>query len=194
MGCSTNGEISKPSDPDRPVLENPADFIWKNAAIYTVDNSTPWASAMAIKDGKIIYVGDDEGVEVFQDANTLVEDLEGAFVMPGIHDVHMYPLEAGSPIGGTCELDGATEDIQGLLKKLEDCNLQPNSNGWITAFGFSMFALLNENLENSPLEYLDELYPNIPVVIMEFECPQCYLKKIYSESIGIIWCFDQLWS
>ena len=87
--------------------------------------------------------------------------------MPGIHDVHMVPLEASLPIGGDCHLNEATEDIEELISELEACDLQPNSNGWIASFGFSRFALLNEDLKNSPLEYLDNLFPNTPVVIME---------------------------
>ena len=34
--------------------------------------------------------------------------LEGRLRLPGIHDVHMHPLEAGSPIGGGCYLDPLT--------------------------------------------------------------------------------------
>ncbi len=185
IGCSTNDEMPKPIDPVKPVVENPADLIWKNGAIYTVNEAQQWAESIAVKDGKIIYVGDDEGAEDFRDTNTLVEDLEGAFVMPGIHDVHMHPLEAGSPIGGTCELDGDTEDIEVLIGQLEECNLQPNSNGWITAFGFSMFALLSENLEDSPLAFLDALYPNTPVVIMEQTSHAMWVNSKALEVVGI---------
>ena len=39
-----------------------ADRIIKNAKIFTADQGNPMASALAVKDGKFIYVGDEEPV------------------------------------------------------------------------------------------------------------------------------------
>ncbi|MFT6811166.1 MAG: putative amidohydrolase YtcJ [Saprospiraceae bacterium] len=83
------------------VGTNCADIVWHNAVIYTVNGAQPTAEAFAIKEGALIYVGTDAGVEAFIKSDTRVEDMSGKFIMPGIHDVHMHPLEAGSPIGGT---------------------------------------------------------------------------------------------
>ncbi len=141
--------------------------------------------AVAIKDGVIIYVGSDVGVDAFINNDTRVEDMQGNFVMPGIHDVHMHPLEASSPIGGTCALNGNTEDITVLVNQLAACNLGPNSNGWITAFGYSMFALISENLTKSPREYLDDIFPNTPVVVMEQTSHSMWVNSKALQMAGI---------
>lgn len=64
-----------------------ADTVYVNGNIYTVNESEPWATAMVIKDGKFIYVGDDETAKTYSGE---VIDLNGQFVMPGIVDSHIH--------------------------------------------------------------------------------------------------------
>ena len=68
-----------------------ADLVLKNGRFYTVDTSQPWAQAVAIEGGRLVYVGDADGVSEFVDADTAVHDLEDRFVLPGIVDSHTHP-------------------------------------------------------------------------------------------------------
>jgi len=68
-----------------------ADVIYKNGKVYTVSEIQPWAEAVAIKDGKFIKVGNNAEVERLAGEKTEVVDLEGKFVMPGVHDTHVHP-------------------------------------------------------------------------------------------------------
>ena len=43
-----------------------ADQIIKNAKIYTSDKNQPMASALAVKDGKFVYVGDEAGLSAYE--------------------------------------------------------------------------------------------------------------------------------
>ena len=43
-----------------------ADKIFKNAKIFTADKNQPRATALAVKDGKFIYVGDEAGLQVYE--------------------------------------------------------------------------------------------------------------------------------
>ncbi|MBQ3477000.1 MAG: amidohydrolase family protein [Clostridia bacterium] len=63
-----------------------ADKIIKNAKIFTSDKDKPMASALAVKDGKFVYVGDEAGLSAYEGE---VTDLGGKFVMPGIIDSHV---------------------------------------------------------------------------------------------------------
>jgi len=54
-----------------------ADRVYVNGNIYTVDENFSTASAMAVKDGKFIYVGDDAGAQAYIGPRTFVFDLEG---------------------------------------------------------------------------------------------------------------------
>ena len=64
-----------------------ADKIIKNAKIFTSDKNKLNATALAIKDGKFVYVGDDAGLSDFDGE---VIDLGGKFVMPAIIDSHVH--------------------------------------------------------------------------------------------------------
>jgi len=61
-------------------------------SIYTGDAEN-YASAMAIKDGKIVYVGDAEGASAYEAAETVQLD-EGQLVIPGITDAHCHATGA----------------------------------------------------------------------------------------------------
>lgn len=64
-----------------------ADKIIKNEKIFTSDDKNPQASALAMKDGKFVYAGDEAGLEGFEGE---VTDLGGKFIMPGILDTHVH--------------------------------------------------------------------------------------------------------
>jgi len=64
-----------------------ADKIIKNGKIFTSDKDKPMASALAVKDGKFVYVGDEAGLSAYEGE---VTDLGGKFVMPGIIDSHVH--------------------------------------------------------------------------------------------------------
>ena len=67
-----------------------ADRVYVNGNIYTVDEEFSTASAIAVKDGQFIYVGDDAGVRAYIGPLTFVFDLEGKTVIPGLHDAHVH--------------------------------------------------------------------------------------------------------
>jgi predicted aconitase with swiveling domain len=68
-----------------------AELVMKNGRFYTGDKSQSWAEAVAIENGRYVYVGDSDGVSKFVDSDTVVHDLEGRFVLPGIVDSHTHP-------------------------------------------------------------------------------------------------------
>ena len=73
----------------------PADTIFINARIYTLDTERSWPEALAIRDNVIVAVGDANEVQRLQGVDTRVEDLGGDTVLPGLHDVHVHPLFSG---------------------------------------------------------------------------------------------------
>jgi predicted amidohydrolase YtcJ len=66
-----------------------ADMIITGARIYTSDDQQPWAEALAIKGGKIVYVGNASGIASYTSAKTV--DLQGKLVLPGLVDGHSHP-------------------------------------------------------------------------------------------------------
>lgn len=70
--------------------EGKADLVLKNGVVQTMDSEDSVASAVASKDGKIVFVGSNEGVEKYVGDSTKVIDLEGAYVLPGFIDGHNH--------------------------------------------------------------------------------------------------------
>src|SRR5699024_599269 len=91
-----------PAPAEGAPLPNPADLLITNATIYTVDDFTPWASTMAIAQVTVQAVGDDTLPERYGGPDTDIRDMAGAFVMPGLVDVHNHHSLAGK--SQLCEL------------------------------------------------------------------------------------------
>lgn len=67
-----------------------ADSVYRNGNIYTVDEDFSKATALAIQGDRLVYVGDEAGVEAYIGANTKVVDLGGKTVIPGLIEGHMH--------------------------------------------------------------------------------------------------------
>lgn len=76
-------------DPADSSTTESADIIITGAKIFTSDKQQPWAEALAIKDGKFIYVGDASGIGSYTSARSV--DLQGKLVIPGLTDGHSHP-------------------------------------------------------------------------------------------------------
>ncbi len=113
-----------------------AELLLVNGMVRTVDRSLPRASAIAIKDGRIIAVGDDRIVRETKGPRTETIDLGGRTVVPGFQDAHAHPSQAGLE-RSRCDLselhgrDAYLERIAGYAAAHPDAV-------WILGGGWSM--------------------------------------------------------
>src|SRR5437660_12816037 len=70
-----------------------ADVVLSDAKIYTVDKSHSIAEALAVRDGKIVFVGSSAEARSWVGLQTRVEKLGGRLVLPGLVDAHIHPLD-----------------------------------------------------------------------------------------------------
>ena len=75
-----------------------AELVINNAKVYTVNKNQPDAEAIAIKDGKIIYVGNNTDVKKYVGDKTEVIDAKGQFVMPGFIEGHGHIHALGASL------------------------------------------------------------------------------------------------
>ncbi len=141
-----------------------ADVVYTNGRIYTVDPEQPWAEAVAIKDGKFMTVGPDGDVSAVIGDNTEVVDLDGAFVMPGIGDVHIHaalvmPKRAFCGLPGTFYEPTEEQTITALKECIKN---YPEDREWFVAAGWTAPAMSKETLTR---EFLDELIPDRPAYV-----------------------------
>ncbi len=72
-----------------------ADVIFVNGAFFTLDNETPQAEAVAVRDGRILALGTAEELAKHRRDGTEVVDLKGAFAIPGFIEGHGHFLGMG---------------------------------------------------------------------------------------------------
>lgn len=70
-----------------------ADLLILNANIYTLSSGR--AQALAVRDGKIVAVGQNEEIKKLASPKTQIEDLQGKTVLPGFIDAHMHLVSVG---------------------------------------------------------------------------------------------------
>lgn len=145
--------------------QTPSEVLFINGEIYTVNPAQPWAEAMYIKDGKIAFVGSTEDAEKEAPRNVETINLKGSMVLPGIHDVHMHPLEAST---SNFQFTISTEetDAEHYLNDLEKADRQHPGDGWLLGWGHYLHTILDAS--RPPVEILDEVSTSRPIAIMEF--------------------------
>jgi hypothetical protein len=118
----------------------PADFILVGASIFTADDARPAASALAVRDGVIVFVGADAAAEELVGAETKVLRLAGQSVLPGLHDSHVHPMNGGMR-RLRCDLTGA-KSRRAIYARARDCAALPRAESWFVGFGvdFSRFG------------------------------------------------------
>src|SRR5437879_1948110 len=90
-----------------------ADTVFRAGAVYTVDATRSWAEAVAVRAGRIVYVGTDAGLAGWIGPDTRSIDLQGKMLLPGFHDAHVHLVGGGIGLG-ECELHAATTAEQVL--------------------------------------------------------------------------------
>ena len=77
----------------------PADLVFKNAKIVTIDKDNPRAQAIAVKGEKILFVGSNTKIKHYIDeATTQVIDAGGRLLIPGFNDAHIHFLSGGQSL------------------------------------------------------------------------------------------------
>jgi predicted amidohydrolase YtcJ len=115
------------------LAEAPADRVFLNGTVYTVNEAQPWATAVVIRGSRIAYVGGVEGARQYIGDMTEVVDLDGRMLMPGFHDSHMHPMAAGTRFL-RCRLHGLTWPDE-VLHKITECARDRSPTGWFRGVG-----------------------------------------------------------
>jgi len=110
-----------------------ADTVFRNGYVYTVDAADSVAPALAVKDGRIVYVGGEGGVKALIGRKTQVIDLKGRMVMPGLIDGHMHPQSGGlRMLNCNLNYDSLTiAEFQTRIQKCVDDDKAAGPDNWL---------------------------------------------------------------
>src|ERR1700730_1281996 len=142
-----------------------ADTIIARGKVYTGNSAQPWAQAVAIRDGKIIAVGDEQTIFKLRSAATQVIDAAGRLVLPGFVDCHIHFLD-GSLSLGRVNLEGA-KDASDIQQRLRDYAAKHPGKDWVLGRGWNYAMFGPEALPHK--KYLDEVFPDQPVLLEGYD-------------------------
>ncbi len=164
-----------------------ASLVIKNANVYTVDESNPIAEAIAIKDGRIIFIGDNEGVNKFEIETTEVIDAEGQFVMPGFIEGHGHFSGLGKSLQNLNFLK--SKSWSEIVNMVGEKAATIAEGEWIEGRGWHQEKWLGENealFEGYPgHERLSEVTPDNPVILFHASGHGLFANKKAMEIAGI---------
>jgi hypothetical protein len=83
------------------------DLVFLHGRVMTLDPSRPDARAVAIRDGRILAVGDDAGVLATVSPGARRIDLAGGMILPGLTDAHGHVMMLGRRLS-SLDLRGMT--------------------------------------------------------------------------------------
>ncbi|MEY4608664.1 MAG: hypothetical protein RL625_881 [Gemmatimonadota bacterium] len=112
----------------------PADLVVTNGRIYTADGVRPIVDAMAVRGGRIVFVGDRAGAKALTGPTTQVLDLDGQTVIPGMTDAHAHVLGLGQSLRNV-DLVGTTSYDAVIARVVERAKQTPKGE-WIIGRGW----------------------------------------------------------
>ena len=145
----------------------PADAVYVNGYVYTVDATDSVQQAFAVRAGRIVYLGTDAGARALAGSATRVVDLGGRFVMPGLIDGHMHPLDGGTVLR-TCNLNYERLTVAQLQARIQACldaTPQGEPDQWLEVNNWFREAMLPNGVPTSRAT-LDALKTRRPIFVM----------------------------
>ncbi|HVW70156.1 MAG TPA: amidohydrolase [Steroidobacteraceae bacterium] len=145
----------------------PADAVYLNGYVYTVDGKDSVRQALAVRGGRIAYVGTDAGAKALAGPATQVVDLHGRMVMPGLIDGHMHPLDGGLTLI-QCNLNYERLTVPQFQARIQAC-LDKTRAGepgqWLEVVNWFQQDMLPAGVTVSH-ETLDALKTHRPIAVM----------------------------
>jgi predicted amidohydrolase YtcJ len=141
------------------LLVQQADLVVTNARVYTADVNRPVAEALAVRGGRIAFVGSNRGALALAGARTERIDADGQTVIPGMVDAHAHLLGLGQALR-TVDLVG-TRSYEDVLARVVERAKTARPGEWIRGRGwdqndwsdtrFPTHAALSRAVPNNPV-------------------------------------------
>jgi len=158
-----------------------ADSVVFNGNIVTMDSGRSKATALAIKDGLIRLVGDEQTVRAAAGGTTQLVDLRGRTVTPGMNDSHCHVSACG--LLGTAYVDvswPAVNTIEQLQAKVVEKIATLGKGEWVAGMGWVTFG------GRAPTKHdLDPVSPDNPVMLINQGGHMAVVNSLALEMAGI---------
>ncbi|MCH7619760.1 MAG: amidohydrolase [Candidatus Marinimicrobia bacterium] len=161
--------------------KNEADKLFVNAIIYTLNSANDTAGALAVRDGKILFIGSLDDAYEHTGDNTETIDLNGYTLIPGLTDAHAHVEGTGKFLQTLSFLGtGSAEEIAEIVRKAA---LRTPKGEWIEGRGWDQNDWEIKKFPASDL--LDEAAPENPVVFSRVDGHAYWVNQTVLDLAGI---------
>lgn len=137
------------------------EYVFFNGQIFTSNPEQPYATAMAVRDGRIAWIGD-QGEAGTKNGERI--DLQGRRVLPGFIDAHLHPLYLADTAKQIACSPPIINSIEELLNEIRKQREAQGKEGWVRAWGYDEGKLKEGR---SPNRWdLDQASMDVPVFVM----------------------------
>lgn len=143
------------------VATETADAVFVNGNIHTGNSKQPRAEAIAVKDGRISFVGANTAARKLAAKETRIIDLSGKNALPGLTDAHCHIFGIGER-EMHLNLEG-TNSRDDFLAKVKERVAQTEPGKWVTGRGW--IETFWKPAEFPTAADLDAIAPNHPVFL-----------------------------
>ena len=161
--------------------DQPADMIIINGTVATVDNEFSISEAVAVRDGKIVYVGKSRVARRFIGEGTTVIKLNGQLVLPGLIDAHGHLHSLGEQLANL-DING-TKSWEEIIERVQERVSTAKPGEWIVG------GRWNQNewpVRDFPVhDELSRVSPNNPVYLIRVDGNSAFANKKAMELAGI---------
>ena len=135
----------------------PADLVVRHARVYTVDAVRSWATTLAVRGGRFVYVGDEAGAEAHIGPATQTVDAGGRLILPGFHDAHVHPISADME-ARQCDLNEAGSR-EAVLAAVRACAARDPAAAWIAGGGWDLTLFPDASPSKALLDAIEPARP-----------------------------------
>ncbi|MBG0828796.1 amidohydrolase [Planomonospora sp. ID67723] len=152
------------------------DLVVRNARIHTVDRALPRAQALAVRDGRITWVGDDAS----RPPAAEVIDAGGRLVLPGFVDAHNH-VRLGSD-SACVQLAGADSPAE-IGRRIAAWRTANPDARWIECEGFEYSAIPGGRMPRAA--DLDPLTEGLPAFVLGYDVHTMWVNTAAMRELGI---------
>ncbi|MFL5330013.1 MAG: amidohydrolase [Gemmataceae bacterium] len=163
------------------AANEPADLILINGRITTLDKRRPTASAVAMRSGRFVAVGDDKDVLSHRGDKTRVVDLQKRTVIPGLNDSHLHLIRGGLNYNMELRWDGVPSLSDALTLLREQARRTPAPQWVRVVGGWSEFQFKERRMPT--LDEINAAAPDTPVFILHLY-DRAWLNKAALRAVG----------
>ena len=156
-----------------PSQTPPAELVVTNARIYTVDDVRPLAQAMAVRGGRLVFVGSDRGALAYRGSATRVVDLQGKTVIPGMVDAHAHLAGLGLTLR-IVNLVG-TKSVDEVISRVAARAREVPAGTWILGRGWDQNDWSDTRFPTH--EALSRAVPNHPVYLTRVDGHAAFVNE-----------------